>query len=76
MWEYMITWYVNLLKPIGYVMHHQKFNIHQLYALPTLHLCATYSIKWVVFITEMKSVYCAVRTGDLIKAVCGSSLKG
>ena len=30
--------YINLLKPTGYVMHHQ-FNIQQLYALPTLYLC-------------------------------------
>jgi hypothetical protein len=28
---------INLLKPTGYVMH-QKFNIQQLYALPTLLL--------------------------------------
>ena len=27
--------------------------------------CATYSINWLVFITEMKSVYSAVRTGAL-----------
>ena len=26
---------------------------------------ATYSINWLVFKTEMKSVYCAVRTGAL-----------
>jgi hypothetical protein len=38
--------------------------------------CATYSINWLVFITEMKSVYSAVRTGSLNKAVCASSLKG
>ena len=38
--------------------------------------CATYSINWLVFITEMKSVYSAVRTGPLTKAVCASSLKG
>ena len=38
--------------------------------------CATYSINWLVFMTEMKSVYCAVRTGSLNKAVCASSLKG
>ena len=31
--------------------------------------------NWLVFITEMKSVYCAVRTGSLNKAVCASSLK-
>ena len=33
-------------------------------------------INWLVFITEMKSVCCAVRTGSLNKAVCASSLKG
>jgi len=32
---------VNLLKPSGYVMHHQ-FNIQQLYAMPTLYLCVLY----------------------------------
>jgi len=37
--------------------------------------CATYSINWLVFITEIKSVYSAVRTGSLNKAVCSSSLK-
>jgi hypothetical protein len=31
----------NILKPTGHVMHHQ-FNIQQLYALPTLYLCALY----------------------------------
>jgi len=31
-------------------------------------ICATYSINWLVFITEMKSVYSAVRTGSLNKA--------
>jgi len=67
------------LKPTGYVMHIQ-FNIQQLYALPTLYLCfvfiweqtavcATYSINWLVFITEMECVYSAVRTGSLNKAV-------
>jgi len=33
--------YINLLKPTGHVMHHQ-FNIQQLYALLTLHLCVLY----------------------------------
>ena len=32
---------INLLKPTGYVTHHQ-FNIQQLYALPTLYLCVLY----------------------------------
>ena len=56
--------FFNLLKPTGHVMHRQ-FNIQQLYALPTLYLCvlhlsenktatcATYSINWLVFITEI-----------------------
>jgi hypothetical protein len=77
---------INLLTPTGHVKH-QQFNIQQLYVLPTLYLCvlylsenratcATYSINWLAFITEMKSVYCAVRTGSLNKAVCDSYLKG
>ena len=37
---------------------------------------ATYIINWLVFITEMKNVYNAVRTGSLNKAVCASSVKG
>jgi len=36
-------------------------------------ICATYSINWLAFVTEMESVYCAVRTGSLNKAVCASS---
>ena len=64
-----------------------RFHIQQLYVLPTLYLCvlfiweqtatcATYSINWMVFITEMKSAYSAVRTGSLNKAVCASSVMG
>jgi hypothetical protein len=34
--------YISLLKPIVHVMHHQQFNIQQLYALPTLYLCVLY----------------------------------
>ena len=78
--------HIKLSKPTGHVMH-QKFNIQQLYALPQnvfmcfvfiweqTATCATYSINWLVFITEMKSVYSTVRTGSLNKAVCASSLK-
>ena len=75
---------LNVLTPTGHVMH-QQFNIQQLYVLPTLCFifiweqtatCATYSVNWLVVITEMESVYCAVRTGSLNKAVCASSLKG
>ena len=77
----------NHLKPTGHVMH-QLFNIQQLYALPhTVFMCfvfiweqtatcATYSINWLVFITQMKSVYSAVRTGSLNQTDTVSSLKG
>jgi hypothetical protein len=37
--------------------------------------CVTYTINRLVYITEMESVYSAVRTGSLNKAVCASSLK-
>ena len=42
-WENNSKWNkdLNLLKPTGHVMHHQ-FNIQQLYALSTLHLCVLY----------------------------------
>ena len=86
-WSRIPLSFINLLKPTGHVMQHE-FNIQQLYALSTLYLCvlylseektatcATYSINWLVFIIEMNSVYGAVQTGSLNKAVCASSLKG
>jgi hypothetical protein len=79
--------FINLLKPTGYVMH-QQFNTQQLYALPALYLCvfvfiweqtatcATYTINWLVFKTERKSVYTAVRTGPTTRAVCVALSKG
>jgi hypothetical protein len=59
-----------------------RFNIQQLYALPTLFMCFVNSDlchlqhKLIGFITEMKSVYSAVRTRSLNEAVCAPSLKG
>jgi len=38
---------VNLLKPTDHVMHHQQFNIQQLYAVSTLYL-------WVLYLSENK----------------------
>ena len=38
--------------------------------------CATYSINWLVFTTEMKSVYSAVRTGSLNKSSMRFVCKG
>jgi hypothetical protein len=64
-----------------------KFNIQQLCILPALYLCALYLYENsglcplhnklnVFLITEMKSVYSAVRTGSLNKAIFHLSLKG
>ena len=64
-----------------------SFNIQQLYALPTLYLCVLYlseknsdlchlDNKLIGFITEIRSVYSAVGTGPLNKAVYASFLKG
>ena len=73
-----------LLQPAGYMMHHQ-FNIpttvrsaHTIFMCfvfiwEQTATCAAYSINWLVFIAEIKSVYSAVRTGSLNKAVCASS---
>ena len=71
---------INLLQPTCYVMH-QQFNIeqtvisaHALFIFFVLiwqqtATCATYSINWLVFITEKKNVYSAVRTGALNRTV-------
>jgi hypothetical protein len=78
---------INLLKPTGYVTHQQvqhstivrrAFTVFKfvVFIWEQTATCATYRINWLVFITEMKSVYSAVRTGPLNKAVCASSLKG
>jgi hypothetical protein len=37
---------------------------------------ALYNINWLVFVTEMKSVYCTVRNDSLDKTVYASSLNG
>ena len=71
-WSLPVTWCTS------------RFNIQHLYVVFMCFVfiweqtatCATYSINWLVFITEMKSVYCAVPIGSLNKAVCASYLKG
>ena len=76
----------NLLKPTGHVMHQQLiFNnctfcphctyVFSIYLRTNNDLCHLQH-KLIGFITEMKSVYCAVRTGSLNKAICASYLKG
>ena len=65
----------DLLKPTGHVMHQHSTTVRSAHTVFMCFVfiweqtatCATYSINWLVFITEMKSVYCAVRTGSLTK---------
>ena len=70
----VFTTRINLLKPTGYVMHQQFIHSTTVRSAHTVFMCfvfiweqtatcATYSINWLVFITEMTSFYCAVRTG-------------
>jgi hypothetical protein len=78
---------LNLLKPTGYVIEPTGLTIKNFTFRHTVFVCfvfiseqitsfVLYNANWLVFITEMKSVYCAVRIGSLNKAVCASSLKG
>ena len=79
--------YFNLLTPSSFFTYHQGLTFKNSTWCSLCVECfvriseqtatfALYSINWLVFITEMKSVYCAVRTGSLNKAVCASYLKG
>ena len=63
---------VNICTASGHYMY-QRFNIQQFYFLPTqciyfvwiwkqTAIIPLYSIDWLVFITETKCVYCAVRS--------------
>jgi hypothetical protein len=71
---------INLLKPTGHLMHQQLTFNNSVFCPHIAFMCfvfireqtvtcATYSINSLVFITEMKSVYCEVRTRPVNKAV-------
>ena len=79
---------INLLKLDSYFTYHQVEHSERFYMVPTLSLWVLYRsqnkqrllpytalTEW-FRTTEVESVYCAVRTGSLNKAVCASSLKG
>jgi hypothetical protein len=58
-----------------------KFNIKKFTLCPyfIFMFCIylkTNTINWLIFITEIKSVYSEVRTETLNKAVCTSAVKG
>jgi hypothetical protein len=59
---------VNLLKSVRYFTYHQVFDIKKFYMVLTLRLCVLYGVlpcatltDW-FFITQVESVYSAVRT--------------
>jgi hypothetical protein len=78
---------INLLKPTGYGMHQQVEYLNNCTLCPyciyvfciclrkNSDLCPLYQNLF-VFITDIKSVYSAVRTGRLNEAVCASSFTG
>jgi len=60
------------------ISHSKEFSnkrVNQTCYRPAVATSASYNMNWLVFITEMESVYCAVRTGSLNKAVCSLSFK-
>jgi len=68
-------------------MYTNSFNTWELHIRPKLYVFVLYlsqnkqrllphKTNWLVFIVDMKSVYSAVRTGSLNKAVCTLSFKG
>jgi hypothetical protein len=59
-----------------YTLHTLYFFTYFVFIWEQAATWATYSTNWYVFIAEMKSVYSAVRTGDLNKAVWNEWLKG
>ena len=70
--QHNITMDLNLWKATGYVMHQQVYHSRIVRSPHTVFMCfvfiweqtatcATYIIKWLVFITEMKTVFCAVQ---------------
>ena len=74
-----IFFFLNLLKPTSYIMYHQLQHSEILCSAHNALMCfvwiseqtaiiSLYSINLSVFKTEVKSVYCAVRTGSLNQA--------
>jgi len=67
-------------KPTGHVMHQPVQHsttvrsAHTVFIWKQTATFATYSINWLVFITEMKSVYSAVRTGALHIILCSAHI--
>jgi hypothetical protein len=77
---------VNLLKPSGFCTYHQIerskilhgvcFELSVLYRYQNSRRLFFLYINWLVFITVVESVYCAVVTDSLYKADYVSYLKG
>ena len=84
---WFISHTLNLLKPTGYFTYHQGLTFKNSTRFSLCVECfvrisqqtatfTLYIINWLVFITVVGRVYCAVRTDSLYKADYVSSLKG
>ena len=83
-----VKFWFNLLKPSGFFRYHQLYLTFKNSTWSSLCVecflriseqTATfplYIINWLVFVTVVESVYCAVRTDTLYKADYVSSVKG
>jgi len=71
----LVTWCTNRFKHSTIVHSAHTVFVCFVFIWEQTAACATYSINWLVFITKMISVYCAVRTGSLNTAVCHPYLK-
>jgi hypothetical protein len=72
----LVTWCTTSLTFNNCTLCPHCIYVFCIYLRTDSDLCHLQHKLIVVFITEMKSVYSAVRTGSLNKAVCASSLKG
>ena len=70
-----IFFFLNFLNFCWVFQKFPFFLCHSVFISERTTTCATYTINWLVFMTEIKSVYSAVRTGSLNKAVCASYLR-
>ena len=70
----MVTWCTSSLTFNNCTFCPHCIYVFCIYLRTNSDLCHL-QLKLIGFITEMKSVYCELRTGSLNKAVCSSSLK-
>jgi hypothetical protein len=71
----MATWCINSFNIKNTTSFPQFIYVYCIYITTNTDFCLI-PYKLICFLTQMKSVYCAVRTESLNKTVYASSLKG